>query len=213
MPRTNLPDTEGRRLLGGGIVALVTTSWRGSENVAPIVWHMPLSIQPPLIGIAVHPSRHTHDMIKASEQFALNIPTMKLMKHAHYAGLVSGADMGKVEELRLPTIKAHSIQVPLLDFCLGWIECGLEDAMRHGDHTLFIGKVAAVSVDDDAFDGVWKLDDPELRPLHYLGGPFYGVLGERVEAVLDRKEQESGEEEGQLVPPGDRDLNGDRPRD
>ena len=210
MARITLQDSEARRLLNGGIVTLVTTSWHGTENVAPVIWHTPLSVQPPLIGIAVHPSRHTHDMIKFSEQFALNIPSIKLMKHAHYTGLVSGADVGKMEELRLPTIKAQAIQAPLLDFCLGWIECGLEDALRLGDHTFFVGRVAAISVDDEAFDGVWKLDDPDLRPLHYIGGPFYGALAERVEAVLDRAEPESGDEEGAPVPPGGRDRDGER---
>jgi flavin reductase (DIM6/NTAB) family NADH-FMN oxidoreductase RutF len=209
MPRQSLPDSEARRLLNGGIVTLVTTAWRGSENVAPVIWHTPLSIEPPLIGIAVHPSRHTHDMIKFSEQFVLNIPTVRLLKHAHYTGLVSGANVGKMEETRLPTIKAQAVQAPLLDFCLGWIECGLEDALRLGDHTFFVGRVVAVSVDDEAFDGLWKLDDPDLRPLHYIGGPFYGALPDRIEAVLDREEQ-SGDEEGGPVPPGERDLERER---
>ncbi len=180
---------------------LVTTAWRGAENVAPIIWHTPLSVEPPLVGIVVHPSRHTHDMIKFSQQFAINIPTAKLLKHVHYTGMVSGAEIGKMEAARLLTIKARKVDAPLLDHCVGWIECGLEEAIRLGDHTLFVGRVAAVSVDSEAFDGLWKLDDPDLRPLHYVGGPFYAALGERIEAQLEP--EETDEEEGRHAPPSD----------
>ncbi|MSQ62111.1 MAG: flavin reductase family protein [Dehalococcoidia bacterium] len=204
MSRETLPDSEVRRLLNGGVVALVTTAWHGQENVAPVIWHTPLSIMPPLIGIVVHPSRLTHDMIKYSENFALNIPTPQLMRHVQYAGVVSGANVNKMEALRLPTIKAKAVQAPLLDFCVGWIECGLQDAHRIGDHTLFVGKVVHVSVESAAFDGVWKTDDPDLRPLHYLGGPFYASLREQEEAVLEREESESGAKEGDYRPPPER---------
>ncbi len=201
MLRQSIPETEARRLLNGGIVTLVTTAWRGAENVAPVIWHMPLSVEPPLLGIALHPARHTHDMIRFSQQFVLNIPTAKLLKHVHYTGLVSGADIGKIEAAYLRKIKARKVQAPLLDNCVGWIECGLEDSLRFGDHTLFVGRVAAVSIDAEAFDGVWKLDDPDLRPLHYLGGHFYATLGERIEAELEREEPEPDEKEGAYAPP------------
>lgn len=206
MGRQTLPETEARRLLNGGIVTLVTTSWRGMENVAPVIWHTPLSTIPPMVGIAIHPSRHTHDMIKFSENFVLNIPTTQLMRHVQYAGIVSGGEVNKLEALRIPTLKARVVQAPLLDYCVGWIECGLEDAIRVGDHTFFIGKVVAVSVEEDAFDGLWTLDTPEQKPLHYIGGPFYAALGPRVEAVLEREEAEPGEEQGRFIPPASEDA-------
>ncbi len=200
MARLTIPETEARRVLGGGIVVLVTTAYHGSEDVAPVIWHTPLSVEPPLIGIAIHPSRHTHDMIKGSQQFAINVPKPSLARHVHYTGMVSGADMNKIESANLRTLKARKIDAPLLDNCLAWIECGLKDALEIGDHTLFIGEVASLSVESDAFDGVWKLDDPELRPLHYAGGPFYGTLSTRIEVDLN-VEPEPEESDG--PPPGE----------
>jgi hypothetical protein len=76
------------------------------------------------------------------------------------------------------------VAAPLLEGCVGWIECGVEDAYTVGDHTLFVGKVAAAAVEKDAFDGTWLLADPEERPLHYLGLNHYAVLGERLEARI-----------------------------
>jgi flavin reductase (DIM6/NTAB) family NADH-FMN oxidoreductase RutF len=182
--RHSIDDGDARRLLGGGPVAIVTTAWRGNWNAMPAIFVTPLSITPPLIGVAVHPSRHTHDMIKYSEEFALNIPTRELLHHVQYLGSVSGHELNKLELTRLPTFRARKVDAPLLEGCVGWIECGVHDAYNIGDHTLFIGKIAAVSADNDAFGETWLLNDPELRPLHYLGVNFYGTLGHRLEARI-----------------------------
>jgi len=182
--RHSIEEGDARRLLGGGPVALVTTAWHGNQNVMPAIFVTPLSIDPPLIGLAVHPARHTHDMIRFSEEFALNIPTRSLLHHVQYLGSVTGAELNKLELTRLPTFRARKVAAPLLEGCVGWIECGVEDAYTIGDHTLFVGKVAAVQAEKDAFDGTWLLAEPEERPLHYLGVNFYAVLGERLEARI-----------------------------
>ncbi len=182
--RHALEDGDARRLLGGGPVAIVTTAWRGNWNAMPAIFVTPLSITPPLIGVAVHPSRHTHDMIKFSEEFALNIPTRELLHHVQYLGSVSGTELNKLELTRLPTFRGRRIDAPLLEGCVGWIECGVHDAYVVGDHTLFIGRIAAVSAEKDAFDDAWLLDDPEQKPLHYLGVNFYATLGARMEARI-----------------------------
>jgi flavin reductase (DIM6/NTAB) family NADH-FMN oxidoreductase RutF len=150
----------------------------------PAAFVTPVSIDPPLIAVAVHPARHTHDMIKYSEEFALNIPTRELLHHCQYLGSVTGGDLNKLELTALPTMAARRIQAPLLQGCVGWIECGVEDAYRTGDHTLFIGKVAAASAEKEAFDDAWLLADPEERPLHYLGVNYYAVLADRLEARI-----------------------------
>ncbi|HYM16149.1 MAG TPA: flavin reductase family protein [Dehalococcoidia bacterium] len=182
--RHSIDEGDARRLLGGSPVALITTSWRGNQNVMPAIFVMPLSINPPLIGVAVHPARHTHDMIRFSEEFAINIPTRQLLHHVQYLGSVSGAELNKFELTRLPTFRARKVSAPLLEGCVGWIECGVEDTYAIGDHTLFVGKVAAVQAEQDAFDQTWLLADEEERPLHYLGVNYYALLGDRLEARI-----------------------------
>ncbi|HET6615246.1 MAG TPA: flavin reductase family protein [Dehalococcoidia bacterium] len=182
--RQSIDERDARRLLGGGPVTLVTTSWRGNQNVMPAVFVTPLSIDPPLVGVAVHPARHTHDMIKFSEEFALNIPTRELLHHVQYAGSVSGVELNKFELTRLPTFRGRRIDAPLLEGCVGWIECGVHDAFVIGDHTLFVGKVVAAQAEKDAFDETWLLTGAEEKPLHYLGVNFYATLGDRLEARI-----------------------------
>jgi flavin reductase (DIM6/NTAB) family NADH-FMN oxidoreductase RutF len=182
--RRTLDPADSMRLLNGGPVALVTTRWRDQTDVMPAIWHTPLSRTPPLVGVVVHPGRHTHDMIRFSEQFALNFPARDLINHAQYFGTVSGDNVGKLDLARLPTFNSSKIEVPLIESCVAWIECSLVDTFSIGDHTLFVGDVLVVQAEEQAFDETWLLDDPAYRPLHYLGLDRYAVLGGPLQAEL-----------------------------
>lgn len=184
MVRRLCDDTDARRLLNPGPVAIVTTSWRGMSNAAPIAWTAPLSMEPPLVGCVIHPHRHTADMIRFSEEFAINIPGPDLLKQTAFLGSLTGLNNNKLESSGLELFPGQRIDAPLIEGCLAWIECGLQDVIRIGDHTLFVGKVVRVQALDEAYAQHWLLEDPKYSPLTYIGGPHYGVVGSPLEAVF-----------------------------
>ena len=192
-------EEDARRLLSGAPVQIVSTSWRGVGNAAPIAYAMPVSVNPPLIAIAVHPSRRTHDMIKFGEEFAINIPSRVLLNHTQWLGMVSHSVGDKLEASRVPSFKGKEIDSPLLEGCIGWIECTLHDFYTMGDHTLFVGKVMSAQADTDGFDfntGMWTLDDDEYKPLMYLGGRSYSLLEPAFDATVEQRPVEQMLEEG-----------------
>ena len=178
------PNTTAARLMLGGPVALVTSMWRGRTNVMPIAWHMPVSIDPPLVAIAVEHSRHTAEMIGHSQEFVLNFPTRPLLHHVQYLGSLHGDRVDKIEATQLETFAPIKVSAPLLASCVAWIECGVVEKIPLGDHTLFVGLVSAVQVDPGSFDDGWLLGPEETRPLHYLGGNRYSFLSRALEARL-----------------------------
>lgn len=199
MVRRRMEEVDARRLLGGAPVAIVTTSWRNVANAMPLAWAMPVSVDPPLIAIAVHPGRHSHDMITFGEEFALNFPSKVILNHTQWLGMVSGLQGDKIEGSRLPYFRAKIIDAPLLEGCVGWIECAVHDSYTTGDHKLFIGRVMAAQADTDAFDfetGLWSLDDDEYKPLSYLGGRTYSVLSAAFNAEVEQRSPEQMAEEG-----------------
>lgn len=190
--RRNLDDLDARRLLGGGPILLVSSSHRGRHNVMPVAYAMNLSIVPPMIGIALHPGRHTTDIIRKTNEFAINIPTRDLLHHVQYLGTLSGADFDKLELTNLPTFHARRVGTVLLEGCVGWIECALEDMIEMGDHFLAVGRVVAVSADDEAFNDHWLLTDNDSKPLHYLGNNYYAMLDHVLEARIPQTAEEYG---------------------
>ena len=186
--RRTIEPHDALRLLNGGPVALITTRFRNETNVMPAIWTVSLSRRPPLIGVAVNPSRHTHDMLRFAEEFALNFPGRDLLDHTLLRRRLR-RELGKLELAKLPTFKASKISAPLIENCLAHIECSLDDALRLGDHPFFVGRVLAVQAEPEAFDQTWLLEDSDYRPLHYLGGDRYGVLAGRLTAELRTSEE------------------------
>ncbi|MCS7051144.1 MAG: flavin reductase, partial [Thermomicrobium sp.] len=55
------------RLLEPGPVVLVTSHYRGQPNVMTAAWVTPISLDPPRLGLAIHPSRLTHEFLSRGE--------------------------------------------------------------------------------------------------------------------------------------------------
>lgn len=180
------PVTVASHLLLGGPVALLTTSYRGKHNVMPLAWCAPLSAQPPLLGVAIEQSRHTAEMVSHSQEFALNIPTRRLLHHVQYLGSLSGAEIDKFEATQLELFNATHVTAPLIEDCAAWVECEVQEVIPLGDHVLFVGLPVAVHVDPRAFDERWLVGEEEWRPLHFLGGNSYSLLEGVLEARLPR---------------------------
>lgn len=185
MVRRLCDETDARRLLNPGPVTIVTTAWRGMANAAPIAWTAPLSMEPPLVGAVIHPHRHTADMIRFSEEFALNIPGPSLLKQTAFLGSQTGLNANKLEAAGLELFSGQRIEAPLIEGCLAWIECGLQDVIAIGDHTMFVGRVVRVQALDEAYAQRWLLESRQYSPLAYIGGPHYAVIGDPLEAVIE----------------------------
>ena len=185
MVRRLCDETDARRLLNPGPVAIVTPSWRGLTHAAPRAWTAPRALEPPLVGAVIHPHRHTADMIRFSEEFAINIPGPSLLKQTAFLGSQTGLNNNKLEASGLELFNGQRIEAPLIEGCLAWIECGLHDVIAIGDHTLFVGRVVRVQALDEAYAQRWLLESRAFSPLTYIGGTHYAVVGDPLEAVIE----------------------------
>lgn len=192
MPKEQIDLSKAHRLLNAGHLVLVTAQAKGRFNIHAAPWAGPLSLRPPLIGVAIPPARLTHDLIKRSGEFVLNVPSADLAKQVKQIGAVSGHDVDKLQATGLHVAEPKVVGVPLLAECVGHLECGLLDAYEIGDHTLFVGEVLVAWVERGSFDEVWRLEEKELKPLHYLGGSYYAVLEAAFQPGERPAEQESG---------------------
>jgi len=174
------------RLLMGGPVTLVTTSWRGQTNVMPLAWHMPVSSDPALVAIAIEQSRYSVDVINHSEEFVLNIPKRPMLHHVQYLGALRGEHVDKLDAAQWGYFGSSRVTAPLLEHCAGWIECGVRHALPFGDHVVYVAEVMAVHVDPASFDDGWRTDAGDDRPLVFLGGKTYSAFDRGMEARMPR---------------------------
>lgn len=175
-------------MIAPGPVGLITTMYHNHPNIMTAAWLQPISLNPTLIGVAVQPSRLTHEFMTKTEVFALNIPNTDLISAVHYCGMKSGREGDKFESARVTPADALEIEAPLVQECVGHIECEVADRVTIGDHDLFIGRVIAVSVDPEAFKTIWDVSTDAGHLLHHLGADRYGGLARSYQATMPKDE-------------------------
>ena len=177
------------RMLAPGPLALVTTMYRDQPNVMTAAWMQPLSLSPLLLTIAVQPSRLTHEFMSKTEIFALNFPTIDLLSSVHLCGMISGHEKDKFEATKLTPELGVATEAPLIAECVAHIECEVRDRVSVGDHDLFVAMPLRVTADEEAFDGIWRVENDAGRVLHHLGGDRYAGRGKAYQASLPEEDE------------------------
>ena len=117
-------------------IYVMTTSLESRINGMIASWVSQVSYEPPLIGVAVHKNRFTHQLIKDSGCFALHVLS-KSQK-----SMVSQF-MGSDPETKFSGTnwKPGLTGCPILPECTAWFECEIKASFEPGNHTIFIGQV------------------------------------------------------------------------
>jgi flavin reductase (DIM6/NTAB) family NADH-FMN oxidoreductase RutF len=162
------------RLLSPRVAALIITLREdGQPNVMVAAWHTPVSIKPPILAVAIAPSRMTYGLIKRNEEFTINVPDASLIREVKVAGSKSGATYDKVRLFSY--IPALRVKTPIIRNTIGHIECTLNRILKMGDHSVVFGNVVAAYA--KGFREVWISPSPLL----HLGSKYYTTMFRHLE--------------------------------
>ncbi len=148
-------------------VALITTG-ADRPNVMTCNRIASCSAEPARLSISIRPARYSHDLIRSTGEFVLNLPTPGQALLADYVGVVSGREEDKFAISGLRLASASQLKTPLLADCPVNVECAVERELDLDSHTLFIGRVLAVHVEESVLDANGDVD------LSRAGGIAYG---------------------------------------
>ena len=139
-----------------------------------------ISIKNPVIlGIAIAKPRYSHELISATREYVVNLPTAAMLEIVDRCGTVSGRDVDKFAEFALTPAPAEKVRPPLIAECPINIECRVIGIQEIGDHDLFLGEAVAEHVAEDALDEDGKIIVEKLDPLCYLHGEYW-TCGEKL---------------------------------
>lgn len=127
------------------MVVLISTSLDGKNYVMTSGTVAEVSHTPPLLLVSICPQRYTHDIIRKSRVFAVNVLSKKQKMLAVNCGSRSGRDIDKFKEFNLK-YSLGECKVPLINGCLANIECRVVAEYPHGDHTIFVGEMVDAAV-------------------------------------------------------------------
>ena len=112
-----------------------------------------LSLDPPLVLLAIARESQSHARFRDGKCFALNILSADQEEISNRFASSGPKDF---DDLATKTVQTGA---PILEEALGWVDCTLVEILRGGDHDIFIGEIVA----GDARDG---------EPLLYYNGKY-----------------------------------------
>ena len=187
---------------GGALIAPVPPAMiscgsdeAGNTNIITIAWTGIINTNPPKTYISVRPSRHSYNIIKNSGEFAINLTTKELVRHADFCGIYTGAKVDKFQKCALHKENATEISCPLIEESPLSLECKVIDIVPLGTHDMFIADIVAVDVDEKLIDkeGKLRLDKAGLAAFahgeYFALGEKLGTFGFSVKKKKKRKPQ------------------------
>jgi len=170
---------EWTNLITGGPLLLVTSRQRDKINIITVSWSMPLSLSPPMAAISVSRDSFSHDLIKASMEFVINIPHGGQLKEILYCGTVSGRHFNKFEKCSLTPVEGKKVNVPSINECCGYLECKVRDVHDKYGSTLFIARVLSAAVREELYSSKgWDLN--RMKLVHQLSSSVFELSGDAI---------------------------------
>ncbi|NLE10205.1 MAG: flavin reductase family protein [Actinobacteria bacterium] len=153
----------------------------GRPNVMAVAWGGVCCSKPPCLSIALRKATYTYGNLVERKAFTVSIPSIDHVAATDYFGIVSGRDEDKFEAAGLTPVRSDLVDAPYVGEFPLVLECKVVHVAELGLHTLFVGEILDVKIEQECLDADGKPQAELLRPFMWTPGEneYYGV-GERL---------------------------------
>ncbi|PKN80748.1 MAG: hypothetical protein CVU48_01030 [Candidatus Cloacimonetes bacterium HGW-Cloacimonetes-1] len=131
------------------VALVVTEKPDGGYNLITVEWFTRTSIQPPMFAISIGHTRFSYDCLEANRYFNLVFPSIEQQELLKLCGSQSGRDIDKFAVGNVKHIPGKLNKLPVLTDAIVNMECSIINQIRSGDHTLYVGQVNKLWLDND----------------------------------------------------------------
>jgi len=133
-------DSQKQRKIMGQFatgVTVVTTGGEAGQHGLTANAVASLSLDPPLVLIAVDKGASSRDFLKKNRCFAVNILRLEQEEASRRFATAGPKDFTGLEIIMAATT------APILADCLAFVDCRVIDIFPGGDHEIFVGEILA----------------------------------------------------------------------
>jgi len=149
------------------VFLVATYDKAGRPDAMAVAWGGICCSTPPCVSVSLREATYTYGNLMERKAFTVNIPSEKYLKQADYCGVVSGRSEDKLSVAGLTAVKSSLVDAPYIEECPCVLECSLLQSVKIGLHTLFIGEIKDVKIDENALDGQGMPDISKLKPFSF----------------------------------------------
>jgi flavin reductase (DIM6/NTAB) family NADH-FMN oxidoreductase RutF len=173
-----------KRSFGAKTLIFPTPVWcvgtydaKDMPNIMTIAWGGICCSDPPCVSISLRKATYTYGNIIERKAFTLSVPSQKQAAHADYFGMVSGRNESKFEKSGITPVKSELVDAPYPEEFSMVLECEMIHNLEIGLHTLFVGKILDVKIDEGVLNDKGEPDINLVDPFLFTPdvGGYYGV--------------------------------------
>lgn len=129
-----------------------------------------VSVDPPLVLCCIASNARMHRAITSAQRFAVSIMAADQERQARY--FADRARPAGPEQFEVvPWVPGPMTAAPILAGSAAWLECKVTDAVRAGDHSIFISSVIALG------------RRPDARALVFFDRGYHRIIGDHPPAA------------------------------
>lgn len=176
--KKSLPLSQVYKLLEPGPVVLVTTSYKGQNNIMTMSWHTMMDFEPPIVGCVISNRNFSFATLNKTKECVINIPTVNLAKKVVACGNTSGRKIDKFKKFHLTPKPATKIKAPLIEECYVNLECKVIDKKMVNKYNFFILEVCKAWINPTK---------KNPKTIHHRGKGVFMVAGKTIKLASKMK--------------------------
>lgn len=160
-------------------VVMVSCGNMENSNIITVAWTGIVNTEKPMCYISVRKERYSHNIIKNTKEFAINLTTKSLAYATDWCGVKTGAKVDKFMEMHLTKEKANFVKCPLIKESPVSIECKVKEIKEIGSHDMFIAEILSIDADEKYIDEKGAFDIEKCDLIAYANGKYF-ALGKQI---------------------------------
>ena len=158
---------------------LVGTTINGKANFTTVAWTGVVGSEPPMLMVALRPSRYSTKGLFEQKVFSVNIPSADMAEAVDYCGMYSGTEVDKTEICRFQLFHSKD-GIPMVKQCPVNLTCRIKDIISEGSHYLICAVITDVYASNSVLADDGTIDVTKINPLIFMSGQNggYYTLGQ-----------------------------------
>lgn len=156
-------------------VVMVSCGTMEKSNIITVAWTGIINSEKPMCYISVRKERYSHDIIKNSKEFVINLTTKDLVYATDWCGVKTGAKVDKFKEMKLDKEKAKIVKCPAIKQSPVSIECKVKEIKNLGSHDIFIAEILSIDADEKYINEKGAFDITKCNLITYANGKYFAL--------------------------------------
>lgn len=153
----------------------------GRPNVMTVAWGGICCSKPPCVAISVRKATYTYANLVERKAFTISLPSRDDVVAADYLGIASGRDVDKFAAAGLTPVRSDLVDAPYVAEFPLVLECKIVHVAELGLHTLFVGEILDVKVEDKCLNADAKVTAELVQPFSWAPSDnAYYALGDKL---------------------------------